>query len=94
VVLDNRHYGETGMQASHTNSGIDLVGVAKACRFAQVCSVSEEADLDAARLLLHSGKGPVFIVAHVEADNHERVLPSRDGNEIKFRFMQALAKLS
>jgi len=23
VVLDNRHYGETGMQASHTNAGID-----------------------------------------------------------------------
>src|SRR6188474_2609676 len=31
VVLDNRHYGETGMQASHTDAGIDLVGIAKSC---------------------------------------------------------------
>ena len=33
VVLDNRHYGETGMQASHTDAGIDLIGIAKSCRF-------------------------------------------------------------
>ncbi len=35
VVLDNRHYGETGMQASHTDAGIDLIGIAKSCRFAE-----------------------------------------------------------
>ena len=28
VVLDNAHYGETGMQPSHTKAGIDLVAVA------------------------------------------------------------------
>jgi thiamine pyrophosphate-dependent acetolactate synthase large subunit-like protein len=33
VVLDNAHYGETGMQASHTTAGIDLVAVALGCRF-------------------------------------------------------------
>src|SRR5258708_22679631 len=32
VVLDNQHYGETGMQPSHTRAGIDLVAVAKACQ--------------------------------------------------------------
>ena len=30
VVLDNEHYGETGMQASHTGLGIDLAAVASA----------------------------------------------------------------
>ena len=35
VVLDNAHYGETGMQASATQSGIDLVAMALACRFRQ-----------------------------------------------------------
>ena len=35
VVLDNQHYGETGMQPSHTMAGIDLVGVARACKFAR-----------------------------------------------------------
>src|SRR5215813_13845211 len=28
IVLDNQHYGETGMQPSHTRAGIDLVAVA------------------------------------------------------------------
>ena len=94
VVLDNRHYGETGMQASHTKFGIDLVGIARACRFAEAHAVTKVSELDAARGLLHSGKGPVFINARVAADNLPRVLPSRDGHELKFRFMQALAKLS
>src|ERR1700727_633123 len=45
VVLDNAHYGETGMQASHTHSGIDLVAVALGCRFkhARAMSRIEEA---------------------------------------------------
>jgi thiamine pyrophosphate-dependent acetolactate synthase large subunit-like protein len=94
VVLDNRHYGETGMQASHTNFGIALENIATACRFTQVCSVSTESELDAAARLLHSSDGPAFMNVHVAADNPPRVLPSRDGTEIKFRFMQALAKLS
>ncbi len=34
VVLDNRHYSATGMQASHTAAGIDLAATAQACRFA------------------------------------------------------------
>ena len=94
VVLDNRHYGETGMQASHTNFGIALENIATACRFTQVCSVSTQSELDVARGLLHSGVGPIFMNVHVAADNLPRVLPSRDGQEIKFRFMQKLAQLS
>src|ERR1700739_2194481 len=35
VVLDNAHYGETGMQPSHTDAGVDFVAVALACRFRQ-----------------------------------------------------------
>jgi len=33
VVIDNERYGETGMQATHTASGIDLAATAKACGF-------------------------------------------------------------
>jgi len=93
IVLDNRRYGETGMQASHTDSGIDLVGIAKACRFPKATGISAEDELDRARRLLHSGMGPIFIQAHVKPDEFPRVLPNRDGNEIKLRFMQAVAKL-
>src|SRR4029078_4426733 len=31
VIIDNEHYGETGMQATHTASGVDLAQVAKGC---------------------------------------------------------------
>src|SRR5271155_1138583 len=44
VVLDNGHYGETGMQPSATKSGIDLVAVALACRFRQARAVSRIED--------------------------------------------------
>ena len=94
VVLDNRHYGETGMQASHTNSGVDLVGVARACRFSQARAISADHEVEAARRLLHGAEGPLFIQAQVEAANLPRVLPTRDGNENRLRFMQGLAELS
>ena len=35
IVLDNQHFGETGMQTSHTGRGIDVAKVAEACGFAQ-----------------------------------------------------------
>jgi len=93
VVLDNRHYGETGMQASHTDSGIDLAGIAKACAFREARAIEAQSELEAARALLHSGKGPIFIQARVNSDEVPRVLPIRDGNEIKLRFMQAAKAL-
>jgi thiamine pyrophosphate-dependent acetolactate synthase large subunit-like protein len=93
VVLDNRHYGETGMQASHTAWGIDLVGVAKSCRFAEGHFIESDKQLDAARNLLHSAAGPAFIQVRVKAEDVPRMLPIRDGHAIKLRFMEAVAKL-
>src|SRR5207237_5440419 len=46
IVFDNRRYGETGMQASHTDKGVDLVGVAKACGIARAYDVWGEAGLE------------------------------------------------
>jgi thiamine pyrophosphate-dependent acetolactate synthase large subunit-like protein len=94
VVIDNRHYGETGMQASHTAAGIDLIGIAKACRFDDARGISDNEGLDALRPLLHTGKGPIFAQVHVKTDDVPRVLPIRDGKDIKQRFMEALAGLS
>jgi thiamine pyrophosphate-dependent acetolactate synthase large subunit-like protein len=91
VVLDNRRYGETGMQASHTAAGVDLVQVASACRFAEARLVTDLADADDVRRLLHAGHGPIFIQVRITDADVPRVLPTRDGNEIRVRFMQALA---
>jgi phosphonopyruvate decarboxylase len=90
VVLDNRHYGETGMQPSHTQAGIDLVAVAEACRFRQARTLLRIEDADDVRALLHRGEGPIFISALIKADETERVLPLRDGHAIKQRFIAAL----
>jgi thiamine pyrophosphate-dependent acetolactate synthase large subunit-like protein len=92
VVLDNRHYSATGMQPSHTAAGINLAETAQACRFPCVESVSEIDRAAAMRSLLHTGQGPIFIHARVEADDQPRIIPSRDGHGIKQRFMQASAK--
>ena len=89
IVLDNQHYGETGMQPSHTQAGIDLVAVAKACRFADGLHVSEMRDTDRVRALVHNGRGPILVQARISSDDAPRVLPTRDGHAIKTRFMQA-----
>jgi thiamine pyrophosphate-dependent acetolactate synthase large subunit-like protein len=93
VVLDNGSYGETGMQPSHTQAGIDLVAMARACRFQQVRAASHLEDADEIRGLLHAGEGPIFIAARVKPEDTPRILPLRDGHAIKQRFMAALAAL-
>jgi thiamine pyrophosphate-dependent acetolactate synthase large subunit-like protein len=90
VTLDNRHYGETGMQASHTDAGIDLVKIAAGCRFKIAYAIEDIAESEHLRTLLHSGEGPIFVQAKIAPDDAPRVLPSNDGHAIKFRFMQAL----
>jgi thiamine pyrophosphate-dependent acetolactate synthase large subunit-like protein len=88
VCLDNGHYSATGMQPSATSAGIDLAQAAAACRL-RIQVVSDMSRADELRALLHSGRGPIFIHARVDADDQKRILPSRDGLAIKHRFMQA-----
>jgi thiamine pyrophosphate-dependent acetolactate synthase large subunit-like protein len=90
VVLDNAHYGETGMQPSHTDKGIDLVAVALGCRFRLARSVSRMAEAGDVRALLHGGEGPLLVDARINPEDTPRVLPLRDGHAIKQRFIAAL----
>ena len=61
-------------------------------RFKRVERVSAVDSAAAMRGLLHTGQGPIFIHAKVEADDQKRIIPSRDGTAIKQRFMQASMK--
>jgi thiamine pyrophosphate-dependent acetolactate synthase large subunit-like protein len=90
VVLDNGRYGETGMQPSHTQSGIDLVGAALACRFKHAYAVSRIDEAVDARVLLQVGDGPILLDAKIGAEEAPRVLPLRDGHAIVQRFVAAL----
>ena len=90
IVLNNAHYGETGMQPSHTLSGIDLTAVAHACRFQHASVVSRIEEAAGVRALLHAGDGPLLFDARIKAEDMPRVLPLRHGHLIKQRFVAAL----
>jgi len=90
VVVDNEHYGETGMQPSHTGQYLDLAGIAKACGFTETLMVRDQAGLEAALPMIYKAAGPIAIIIKVKAENPPRVLPPRDGAFLKNRFRAAL----
>lgn len=87
IVLDNQHFGETGMQVSHTGQGINLAATAESCGFAQTGLLHslEEVD-DLCATLLKPANGPRLFVLKIEAKNLPRSLPPRDATFIKNRF--------
>ena len=87
VVLDNGHFGETGMQPSHTHHGVDLAAIAAAAGFPQVGTVTTPAELPAAAASLQDTQsGPRLIRVRIATGETERALPSRDGVQLKNRF--------
>ena len=90
VVFDNERYGETGMQATHTAHGVDLAGVAAACRFRISGTVREDSEVDAALPAIRTAPGPVLYVAKVRAEPLPFALPPKDGAYLKDRFRHAL----
>ena len=90
IVFDNGVYGETGMQPSHTQSGVDLVGVAAACGFATCLNVTDEASLHDLRGRLKTLRETLFARVPIVASEPPRVLPEREGVVLKDRFRAAL----
>ena len=91
VVFDNGHYGETGMQPSHTGQGVSLTGVARSCGIAAICDIHDEAGLAGFRDALHRANETMFARVAIRAEEPPRVLPSRDGVYLKTRFRRAIA---
>ena len=90
VVLDNEHYGETGMQPSHTHFGIDLAATAKACGFAAYSTIRGMNEIAPLRTAIHDAQGPLFAQVKIAPDKLPLVLPPRDGAQLKNRFREAL----
>jgi thiamine pyrophosphate-dependent acetolactate synthase large subunit-like protein len=87
VVIDNQHYGETGMQTSHTGKGIDLAKIAEASGFAVTETIATMPEVEKlAKTLTQSANGPRLFVVKVAADSPPRSMPSRDAVFIKNRF--------
>lgn len=90
VVFDNEHYGETGMQPTHTAHGVDLAGVAAACGFPVTGTVRDQAALEDAIPLIRAASGPVFQTIKVRAEPLPFAMPPKDGAHLKDRFRLAL----
>src|SRR6218665_1781929 len=77
VVLDNGHFGETGMQRSHTSLGTDLVAVAKGFGIANAFAIeSSERCAEVAQLVL-ARRAPTFVRVAIQANEPPRALPPR-----------------
>ncbi len=90
AVLDNGHFGETGMQASHTGMGVELDRVAASMGFAWTESIFDLAGVEALHNRLVARAGAGLAVLKIRAENPPRVLPPRDGVHLKNRFRAAL----
>jgi len=87
AVIDNQHYGETGMQASHTARGIDLAAIAGASGFATAATLRTLDEIAAiAPGLQAEAVGPRLYVIKVAAESPPRSMPARDAVYIKNRF--------
>jgi thiamine pyrophosphate-dependent acetolactate synthase large subunit-like protein len=90
AVLDNQHYGETGMQETATAHGTDLAAMAAGAGI-PVCGTARDlVDVGPAIAALRQAAGPVFQVFKVKADTLPKSLPPRDGAYLKDRFRNAL----
>jgi len=90
VVLDNEHYGETGMQPAHTGRGVDLAGIAAATGFKLAVTVRTETELELLAAQLFTAAGPLFAAVKVSTTPSPTSLPPRDGPYLRSRFREAL----
>jgi len=89
VVLDNRSYGETGAQPSHTAHDVDLAAIAKGCGWERTYTFADEAGVDQLARALHHD-APLFAVIRIAPGEKPRVLPPRDGAFLTQRFRAKL----
>ena len=90
AIFDNGHYGETGMQPSHTEGGVELVGIARACGIKEIFDISDEMGLRDFAGRVHKSATTLFARVAIRADEPPRILPPRDGVLLKNRFRRAI----
>jgi thiamine pyrophosphate-dependent acetolactate synthase large subunit-like protein len=91
VVLDNGHFGETGMQISHTGLGAQLDVIAAGAGLRSVTEITDMKGITDFRSKLQSiDDGPRLARIRIASGNLERALPPRDGVFLKTRFRENL----
>ncbi len=91
VVLDNGHFGETGMQLSHSGLGARLEVIASGAGIASVREITDIEGIISLRAEMQSiDAGPRLARVRIASDHVDRALPPRDGVFLKNRFRQNL----
>jgi len=90
IVLDNEHYGETGMQFTHTSHATDLAAMAAGAGVPTTMTVTNQSEVDDLARALNPAPLPLVAVVKVQASKPKPVLPPRDGVYLKNRFRQAV----
>ena len=90
VVLDNEHFGETGMQTTHTAGSVNLAEIARASGISSSWTVRESSEISTTREKLLHEEGPLFCGIKVRAETLPLVLPPKEGEILQKRFRNAL----
>jgi len=87
AVLDNGHFGETGMQLSHSGLGAKLEVIASGAGIGAVSDIADIAGIENFRKGLRDVHGgPRLARIRISTGEVERALPPRDGAYLKNRF--------
>jgi phosphonopyruvate decarboxylase len=90
VVLDNGHFGETGMQASHTSLGTDLVAVAQSFGIQNALRITGPVQAEDLAARIRGHEATTYAQVLITDDEPPRALPPRDGVANKNTFRAAL----
>jgi thiamine pyrophosphate-dependent acetolactate synthase large subunit-like protein len=90
VVLDNGHFGETGMQPSHTSLGTDLIAVARGFGIKETVLVTDGSAAAGVAERVRARAATTYVQVLIDADAPPRALPPRDGVANKNAFRAAL----
>jgi thiamine pyrophosphate-dependent acetolactate synthase large subunit-like protein len=91
AVLDNGHFGETGMQRSHSGLGAKLDVIARGAGFQSVVEITDVSGITAFRSEMRKlSGGPKLALIRIATAHVARALPPRDGVFLKNRFRQHL----
>ena len=91
LVWDDEVYETTGGQPTHSGTGADLAGIARAAGISKAVAVDDEAGFAAAADRALAESGPWFIAAKVVPEK-STARPPRDPIFFKYRFMRAIEK--
>ncbi|MFE7278525.1 thiamine pyrophosphate-dependent enzyme [Streptomyces sp. NPDC057623] len=90
VVLDNAHFGETGMQPSHTGLGTDLVAVTQGFGIHDAVRITDLAQAEDLAARITARSATTYAQVLIATDEPPRALPPRDGVANKNAFRASL----